>query len=963
MNRIQNLVTEFDGKGKVLSALLSVLTLFAMLGNIVPELYGKLPAYAELICGITTWSGYNKQADLYLIQMVLLGLPCLFAVFAFVYMAWKRFWRSRGEGCGTVWTVTYVAVLCLFFVKNRYAVVYLMIWMVLFAGYHIAARRNQTGRFVPALMLALVTGYTAVAGILCLSCFAPAVGSIWQKYADVFPVIVAVLFFAFLLLPIDEKKYDLLLWIQIFMPVAWLGFVHFRYRYETDGALMELFYSGRWKWCCVLLCLAMILLCVLEKKKTGSKISVSTFAMLAVMRCYSLPEGMLSIDFFHNGEISMPMQQFVSYGKLPYLDFIPIHGFCDYYYGIINYLFFDGSYMALNAAKTVGDLFAAIFLAVLLWFFVGNRYQGLFLSYFFVPYLVKTAGMRYWLLVTVFLVLFSYKAKKGMQSLYAWVLCSVLAIAWNPSIGGAAAIAFLPVVFYRCRRDLPGQLRELWFARQKRRRNLTCVAWLLLFGAGVAFIPLFLQIVGYLKENTGTTVYANGMEMFSEVSEAAAYLVPGLVNEKGLFFITAFAFVIPLLVSFMYLWQKKRDGAGEVFVTYLIAYLVLINYAFVRYDEGLRAGVLGVVFLVIAAVGFLYDKVKTGEKDARFLYTAFISLAVMLSGIAPSMNADTPVAEREIPAYVDTMIMGQKVQDPVVYVSGDSVNMPNLGTGFIQGNTLNGLQNIQTVVSAATGQGKTVFDITNAVANAVIYDLPSYLPYSSAYNISNRMMQDKAIALLQQQLPDVILAAPEIRFDDAPFSYRSMKLYRYLMTKDYVPYKYENVIYLVRGDNPVQGASQDTEAFAQLMHKKYLAYLPAVYGANLVNGLSDEIFAETAVDYKVECTENGFAVEFPEPLKGSEVAAIGISGLAVKETGNEAENTLEQEMTVTMEINSSISSTKTAEFEFALKGDAYFLPVCCSPYFTEENEIHRLEFKTEAIEQIIRDDIKIQIYQ
>lgn len=963
MNRIQKLLTEFDGKGKVLSALLSVLTLFAMLGNIALGIYGKLPEYTELICGITTWSGYNKQADLYLIQLVLIGLPCLFAVFAFVYMAWKRFWGSRTDGYGMVWISTYVAVLCLFFVKSRYALAYLMVWMVLFAGYHIAARQKRSDRFVPALILALVTGYTAVAGIFCLNCFAPVVGSFWQKHADVFPAVVAVLFLAFLLLPIDEKKYDMLLWIQIFMPVAWLGFVHFRYRYKADGALMELFYSGRWKWFCVLLCFAMVLICFLEKKKTENKICVSTFVMLTVMRCYSLPEGMLSIDFFHNGEISMPMQQLVSYGKLPYRDFIPIHGFCDYYYGIINYLFFDGSYMALNAAKTVGDLFAAIFLAVLLWFFVGNRYQGLFLGYFFVPYLVKTAGMRYWFLVTVFLVLFSGKTKKGMQSLYAWVLCSVLAIAWNPSIGGAAAIAFLPVILYRCKRDLPGQLREFWFARQKLQRNLTCVAWLLLFVAGVAFIPLFLQIVGYLKENTGTTVYANGMEMFSEVSEAAAYLVPGLVNEKGLFFVTAFAFVIPLLVSFMYLWQKEKNGAGEVFVTYLIAYLVLINYAFVRYDEGLRAGVLGVVFLVITAVEFLYDKVKTGERDARFLYTAFIALAIMLSGIAPSMSADIPVTEREIPDCVDTMIMGQKVQDPVVYVSGDSVNMPNLGTGFVQGNTLNGLQNIQAVVSAATGQGKTVFDITNAVANAVIYDLPSYLPYSSAYNISNRMMQDKAITLLEEQLPDVILAAPEIRFDDAPFSYRSMKLYRYLMMKDYVPYKYENVIYLVRGDNPVQGASQDTEAFAQLMHKKYLAYLPAVYGANVTNGLADEMFAEISVDYAVESTESGFAVEFAEPVKGSEVAAIGIGGLAVVEAEDSDEADMEEKVSVTMEIKSNISSTGTAEFEFSLRGDEYLLPVCCSPYFTEEKEIQRLEFKTEAIEQIVRDDMKIQIYQ
>ena len=58
MNRINNFISELDGKGKVLSALLSVLTLFAMLGAIVPAWYEEMPKYTEWICGLTTWSAY-----------------------------------------------------------------------------------------------------------------------------------------------------------------------------------------------------------------------------------------------------------------------------------------------------------------------------------------------------------------------------------------------------------------------------------------------------------------------------------------------------------------------------------------------------------------------------------------------------------------------------------------------------------------------------------------------------------------------------------------------------------------------------------------------------------------------------------------------------------------------------------------------------------------------------------------
>ncbi len=701
-----------------------------------------------------------------------------------------------------------------------------------------------------------------------------------------------------------------------------------------------------------------------ERYKVGSDITFSSVVMLSLLRCFTQPEGMLSIDYFHNGEITMPMQQLMSYGKLPYLDVIPIHGLCDYYYGVINYLFFDGSYMALNASKVVGDLLAAMLLASVIWFFVKDKRQGLFLAYFFIPYVVRNAGMRYWFLLILFAVMFSHKVKKGMQSLYAWTLLSIIAIAWNASIGGAAAVAFLPMVLYRLKRDFSLQFDEFRHT-EKKRRIVIGIAWGALFVLGIAFIPLFLQIARYLAENTGTTLYVNGMEMFSEVSEVGAYLVPGIVNEKGMFFVTAFSFVIPLFVCFIYAFQKKKTGAGEMFVTYLTGFLVLINYAFVRYDEGLRAGVLGVIFLVITAVTFLHERAqdKSGRyKEAAAIYTAFLSLAILLSGISPTITAETMVLEREIPAYVDASIMGQDVEDPVVYVSGDSVDIPQLGTGFVQGNTLLGIQNLHTVTAAVTKQGKTIFDITNAVANAVIFDLPSYLPYSSAYNISNAVMQEKAISMLEKNLPDVILAAPEIRFDDAPFSYRCMELYRYLMSKDYVPYKYENVIYLVRGENPVEGAQQNAEAFAQLMHKKYLGYLPAVYGANSEEIGVQELFEQTDKDYRIVATETGFCVEFDEPLSGSEICAIKMDGLSLKKETN-GHGSAEQSVTVTMEMESDVSSDKRAEFEFALDGDVYLLPVICSPYFTQQEEIRRLDFKSEHMDELLWDSLELEFYK
>ncbi len=963
MNRINNFLNELDGKGKVFSALFGALTLFAVLGVVAPGLYEQMPEYTEWICGVTTWSAYNKQADMNLVQTAMIGLPVLFVLFAVIYVRWQKTMAAQSQVAGTAFATAYIVILCMVYRGNSAAIGWFLLWLCLWIGYCVLGKSGRTAQFEKAVTGAAVWMLAMTAGVLFLNGFFAAVGSLWNRVFPIVTVSGAVVFFLLVFVKKCGDKADLLLELQLLLPLAWLGFIHFRYRYEKDGSLLELFGSGRWKWTCVLFCVFFLGISILERVKRGRRLFFTTFVMTAVVRVFSQPEGLLNIDYFHNGEITMPMQQLVSYGKLPYRDIIPIHGMCDYYYGLINYLFFDGTYLSLNAAKVAGDLLMAVLLAIVLYFFAAHKLQSLAIVYFFVPFMILSAGMRYWLLFVMFFTLFSPRIQKGMQSLYVWIWLSILAITWNASIGGAAALAFLPMILYRLRRDFLSQWRGMRNCPDKMRRNLTWIAWGVLVAAGIAFIPLFLQIVGYLRENTGTTLYVNGMEMLSEVSQAAEYFVPGLVTGQGNFFIDTFAFLISLLVAFVLIFRKEKTGAGEVFVTYLLAFWVLTNYAFVRYDEGLRAKVLGIFFLMLTAVVLLYRMCFSAQQGERrngvILYVAALGIAVMLAGTGPFVTADSLVLEKDVPEYIQTEIMGQEIDDPVVHVSGDLVGIPGIGTGFVQGNTLASLQNVNALVQAAKQNEQSVFDITNAVANAVTLDMPLYLPYSSAYNISNAVMQENAIGLLADNLPDIILAAPEIRFDDAPFSFRSIQLYRYLMEQDYVPYKYENVIYLVRGENPLPQAQQNTEAFAQLMHKKDLAYLPAVWGSNAGN--MSQTLSEVAVDYRIEPLESGFRVVFDAPVSGDAIAMIGIAcpdgSAAVTDEARESEKR------VSMTIPSSIAASGEAVFEFVYAGKQMLLPVCSSPYFTLEEQIEYLEFETDALEDVKMMQGAVKFYE
>lgn len=993
---LKNTISLATAKEKGVSAVLSVLTLFTVLGILTPEWYAQMPGYDELVCGAATWSAYNKQADMALVHCVIFLIPLLYLFFVLFFSAWKQIFPHTGRNAALFFLGGYIGSCVSALLQRQAGWHFLVIWLGLFAGYVLLAFRTRRKAdvslevlFGNVVLSGLFSYFAMISLLLAANAFTRKAGVIWTKASLAVGAASAVFYLIQCLFAGGEKKAEG--WLaeitQWILPVAWIGCWKFRYCMEETGTEVVLFHSGRWKIFCLAAVLILWGILLLQRRRKRGEIALSTFIMTAILRIFTMPQGTLNIDYFHNGELSMPMQQFMSYGKLPYLDIVPIHGMCDYFYGFLNYLFFDGTYFSLNAAKLVGELAMAVLFAVILYELSENKMQGFLLTCLFIPFFVRTAGMRYVFVFLLFFFLFSKKAEEGSVSLYGWTLLSMLAIAWNAAIGGAAALGTLPVVCFRLVRDLKKRRRETE-KRQKWNRPVIA-AWSALVMAGILFLPAFLQIVEYLRENTGTTLYVNGTGMFQETADVASYLVPGLVNEQGVFFLVAFGFIVPVLICLCYAFGKEKTQAALLALAQVLSMGILASYAFVRFDNGERATALGVFFLILVVFAVLGRQVELGSNKAVWLYTSCIGLAVLLTDDVPLPSARTLYMESEVPASVETTIMGQEVSDPVVYVSGDSVSMPNLGTGFIQGNTLQSLVNVNTVLQTELvnpgeegrqeSQGEqtkwqeqgTCLDLTNAVANTVIFDLPGMLPYTSAYNISNEIMQDKAIEMLSGNLPDLILVSPEICFDEAPFSVRSRKLYRYLMQQGYTPYKYENVIYLLRADSKLEGAAIDEEAFAALMHKEYMDYLPAVWGesvsTDLQNRFGQEAWQKVDADMQIRRTEEGFAVVFDRPVNGGEIDFIAIHSPALgrgTENGSQKKSSGAKESSgaltedkgnkkdfssmITMRFSSSISREQEVEMKFYTWGEYYLIPVGTSPYFTQESEIKELLFEVEG---------------
>lgn len=892
------------------AALGAVLTLFSIFSLFGKGWYDQIPVYKDLICGLTTWSGYNKQADLWLIQGAIIGLPLLFVMFAWILLKVKPVRQNTGreektdrEKAVYGFMIGYAAVLLMVLTQQKCMWQYAALYAVLLLGYLLCRCTKES--YVNCIGRAALV-YGAFAVLFLAAGWKVRIAQLWQVGSLVLLGLTAVFFLLLCGLPQLGRLFEqikLEKYLQVLLPLGCLSFVHFRYRYEVTGEVMELFYSGRWKYFCILLTLVLLVWAYFCSRKE-CRIYPTTFVMAAMLRVFTQPEGLLSMDYFHNGEITLPMQQLMSYHKLPYLDLIPIHGLCDYYYGLIDYLFFDGSYLSLNAAKIVGDLAMAFLLALVICYFMEHR-AGILLVWLFMPFLVKTAGMRYLFLFILFFVLFSKKLEK-LDFLYAWVLLSIFAIAWNASIGGTAALAFLPLVLCRSIPKLGENCKEILH------RPGMLLRWLFLIAFGIAFIPLFLQIVIYLKDNTGTTLYVNGMAMFEKE-----------INIAG-----TFGFLLPLLFCLYFALKKEKRAAGQ-FMTLLICYLVLVNYAFVRFDEGGRALVLTIFFSILIAAVLLYEHKKW------IMILILGSLALWLSQDAPLVTADSLCLIKEVPASVDTTIGGKEIADPVVYVT--DAGIPNMGTGFVQGNTLQSLQNIGTVLQAEVTDGKTWLDATNAVANAVLFDRECFFPFTSVYNISNRTMQEKAIAQLSENLPDLILLAPYIQFDEATFSDRSILLYDYLLEQDYVPYKYENVIYLLRAESHAEAAKVDYEAYAQLLHKTSLQMLPAVWAG------IEEKGQELQIPYRIERTEEGFDLVFDQAVTGMDIDLLQIDCDAPIELPDMRMDTAEEDAAGQAELSfeTEIAAEGSAHFTYTM-ADSVLLPLCTSPYFTCEKAVERL---------------------
>lgn len=899
----------YHGAEALVAALFSLFASGGVLWLIRGMLYGKLPVYEELVAGGTVWDGYNKQGDMTLFYLLYLLIPFFFCLFLYIKHTIMLPRETAWEGQKKEESVSGKTAK-----SQRNEKVHQDEWktwgMLLLAAFlgmeSVRALSTVAAGMVPGHQEKLTLFVKLAAGILFLS------------------ACVLILFFRIRKKDGRKAAKQLLMFSQLCLPFQFLGYYRFYYKYEAEDGFIQLFYSAKWKWFCFALFAVFLLgqLWCVWKKKTG--IYLTTLMMLAVCRVAGTPEGILSVDFFHNGEMAFPMQQLLSYGKIPYFDLDPIHGLCDYFYSLINVAFFDGSYFSQNAAVMAAGMVMAALLAFVMGKCMNNRYAALVLIYLVMPYLVQKAGVRYLLFFAAFFILFSDEIRKDSRKfLWWWVLLCIMGITWNVSIGSSMAVAFLPEILYRVVKDIIPKLKSFRCWDKKEKRNFL-IAYGILVIVGLCYIPWFLQILRFLSENAGTTLYVNGTPVFGDEFQP----------------VRTFAFLLPYLVALVYALGGGRKGKSA-FISMFTCLLVISNYACVRYDEGARLAVLAVFFMVLYMGTMLAGhKISKGIRWGAVLLCAGMTV-YLIQGYLPDLKQN--MAAQEVSAVGEVEIMGEKVEDPIVYVSGDSVGMPVLGTGFIQGSTLNSLKNIQTVLNAEAAAG-SYLDLTNKISHYVIFDMESVLPFTSAYNISNEKMQEKAISLIGEEKPHMILISPLIQFDLAPVSIRSMHFYTELINMGYTPCVYQDVVYLVEGKPALSEAVDGRRSLGLTYHKEYLGMLPYIWGNSLEESETGFDLQPVEFDWDVisEPEEGNGNIKpvFENSISGTEISFVAVTA-SVSDIENEqwsfsfVSNVDGQEHR--FDILSGTSEGKTDQEEIT-----YLIPVGSSPFW-QYSQIQEME--------------------
>ncbi len=883
----------FSQKICVIAAFLSLAATALSSWLIMRILYQRTPKYEEFVTGYTSWTGYYKQGDMTLANLVIAGILIFFILFAVLLSLLSRkyswllgsFDRKKEYGKSF---------------HSRYEKVEMILFLLLFSQFSLAAACGLMG-----------------------------LGNILIVLQLLFLVPVGVLSWLYIRRGKTRLMKGALGISQLFLPLSFLLIC--TYRYEYLGGLVSLYQSQKMILACALAAAALIFWNLFQMVKRWKEekpyISLSSFLSLAVFASYTLPRGTISgapLEMYHYGELSGPLHQLLNFGTVPYLDTMPIHGICDYFQAVVWYGLFDGTYASFEPAMVIGCVVIALITAAVYYYFVEDKLAALLCILLFSLFGDKYYYVRWAFALPFILIVFSKKVRTDFpRLLWCWTFISILSIAWNSSIGGACALAALPMVLWEGIHEKGWKIFLRLNEKEVRRKILPWYIPLLILG--VCFIPMFIAILRYIVENSQAILETTGDILMEELTSPFVWYA-------------TFGFVFSLLASLVFLAGKR--GEDKKLAVYALAFLVIFNVIIVRYTfVRTQFGERGIIVTTICSLFLVLMIFLPALKRKPSMVTALMT--VFLFGCTVWSKGSNLL---EMPANLSE---AGEIPDEYVYAPVEETGIEGLGDIYITEEQKEELMNLNELANGLCADLKFV-DMTNQLAHYNILDKENLMPFSSTYNTNNRVMQTRAVEVLEEVQPEIIAVYPCWIHDSGSLSTRNYYLYQYLAA-NYTPCKYENIIFLTNSDEVRERFEPAYEELGEIMHIERLDHLPLVWGNEYLEeketedlplemDLVDTNAQKLGEDsYLLSAEESYFLYAFEENQSGMEIPFLRIT---VEDQSGSDEALGFEGVVYFMDEGKGVKESHRFIFD---GGEGTFLiPLTTSPWWSYSDEIQSM---------------------
>ena len=888
----------------LLSVILSLLTTTIFTYFIMQLLYTKMPQYEEFVTGYTSWTAYYKSGDMSLAYLVIGGILVFYGLFVllFYFLSNKLDWLKGNVDVKLEYKSGW---------KNRLKKVQNIFFFILFIQFSIASVLRTIDLLIPGDNL------------------------VYGKRIYLIQIICSIVILVFIYIYIKQKNEKSMKHAleksQFFLPLCFLCISH--YEYLWNGMIVTQYDSIKMKIVMGIITIILISynayrIFFKDREKKEGTIYLSSFLSLAVFASYILPRGTISgtpLEMYHYGEFSSPLHQLVNFGIVPYLDTMPIHGVCDYIQAGVWYTLFDGTYASFEAAMVIGCVLIAVVTAAIIYYCVENKLAGLLCILLFSLFGDHYYYTRWAFVLPFMLIIFSKKVRTDFSKLlWCWTFISILSVAWNPSIGGSCALAALPMVLYE---GIHEKGWRIFLSLKEREGRKKLLPWYIpLFILGLCFIPMFFAILRYIVENSEAILETTGDILMEELT--APYV-----------WYATFGFVFSLLAALYFLIGKKEEE--KKLAVYALMFLIIFNgiiikYTFIRTQFGER----GIIVTCLCSLFLILMIFLPYLDEHRSVSITGITFFLFICAV---WFKGTNILE--LPGRIFEQ---DEIPSDYVYASVDETEIPGLGNIYITETQKQELMNLNELIQKAIWGGHQVIDMTNQLAHYNILNIKVLLPFSSTYNTNNRVMQTKAIEVLEEIKPEVIVVWPAWEHDSGSLSTRNYYLYQYL-SKNYVPCKYKNIIFFTNQTEIQDQYESAYEELGQIMHLERLKKLPSVWGneyleeketedISLSYSLADTNAEKLGKDcYRMTAEENYFMYVFEKNLNGSQVPFLRIS----VNKHDESQTDLNFEGVVYF-MNEGKGLNEGHRFIYDGGEGEFLIPLTTSPYWSYSDEIQTI---------------------